>query len=49
MTRWCEDLHCLPGAGGLLDQDSKHIWLMNLVRAADHERAELEKNRKGKP
>ena len=39
LTNLCQELHCLPGAGGLLDQDSKHVWLMKLVLAAQVEKA----------
>ena len=49
MTIMCQELHCLPGAGGLLDQDSKHVWLMTLVSNAQAERAKLEQNRAGFP
>jgi hypothetical protein len=28
MTILCRELHVLPGPGGLLDQDSYHVWLL---------------------
>lgn len=37
MTRLCQALHCLPDEGGLLNQDSYHVWLMQQVLAADVE------------
>jgi hypothetical protein len=45
LTVLCRELHCLPRPGGLLDQDSYHIWLMNLVTMAQLERSELERKR----
>lgn len=45
MTLLCKQLHVLPRAGGLLDQDSFHVYGMNLVLAALNERQELEQKR----
>ena len=42
MTRLCQEFHVLPNAGGLLDQDSYHVWLMANVIEADRERDERE-------
>jgi hypothetical protein len=33
----CKVLGALPKAGGILDQDSYHIWLLNTVYAAQTE------------
>ena len=46
ITRLCEALHCLPKPGGLFDQDSYHVWLMEQVLAADAEKAALEETRR---
>jgi hypothetical protein len=43
LTLFCQEFHCLPGAGGLYDQDSYDIWRMGLVMDAQAERAEREK------
>jgi hypothetical protein len=47
MTVLCRDLHVLPQAGGLLDQDSYHIWLIQETLAVLHEKeeADLERER----
>lgn len=44
MTVLCQELHCLPHAGGLLDQDSYHVWLMRAVIAGQREKEERQKN-----
>lgn len=49
LTVLCQDLHVLPNAGGLLDQDSYHVWLMQTVMRAQNEKAELDKQRNSKP
>jgi hypothetical protein len=46
MTRLCQELHCLPNAGGLFDQDSYHVHLMKLVLEADVERANKDADRR---
>ena len=33
MTVLCRDLHVLPKTGGLLDQDSYHVWLIDKTLA----------------
>lgn len=45
MTRLCQELHCLPHAGGIKDQDARDVWLMKQVLLADIERAKLDKQR----
>jgi hypothetical protein len=45
MTVLCQEFHCLPSAGGLLDQDSYRVWQMELVTAAQTEREKLERKR----
>jgi hypothetical protein len=45
MTSLCKELHVLPRAGGLLDQDSYHVYGMGLVLAAFNERQQLEHRR----
>jgi hypothetical protein len=45
LTVMCQELHCLPSAGGLLDQDSYHVWIMNLVTSAQAERAALDRKK----
>jgi hypothetical protein len=45
MTNLCQALNCLPRAGGLLDQDSYQVWLMQKVLEAQAERAELDRKR----
>ena len=45
MTRLCQEFHVLPNAGGLLDQDSYHIWLMANVIEADREKEAQEDKR----
>lgn len=38
MTVLCRDLGVLPKAGGLLDQDSYHVWLLQETLAVLHEK-----------
>lgn len=45
MAYLCETLGCLPRPGGLLDQDSYHIYLIHSVLAA---RAEVEREQERK-
>lgn len=44
MTVLCRDLHVLPQAGGLLDQDSYHVYLIQETLAVlqEKERQEIE-------
>lgn len=35
LTRMCDAYGTLPRAGGVLDQDSYHIWLIEQVHRAD--------------
>lgn len=45
MTLLCRDLGVLPKAGGLLDQDSYHVWLIQQTLAvlAKKEKQDLDK------
>jgi hypothetical protein len=47
MTLLCRDLGVLPQAGGLLDQDAYHVWLLQetlgVLNEAEHR--EVEKQR----
>lgn len=45
LTNLCQALHTLPRAGGLLDQDSYHVWLIEQVLNAQAERAEIERRK----
>ena len=47
MTLLCRDLGVLPKAGGLLDQDSYHVWLIQQTLAVlnEKERLDLEKQK----
>jgi hypothetical protein len=40
MTLLCRDLGVLPRAGGLLDQDSYHVWLLQETLTVLHEKEE---------
>jgi hypothetical protein len=42
MTVLCRDLHVLPQAGGLLDQDSYHMYLIQETLAVLNERERQE-------
>jgi hypothetical protein len=53
MTILCRELGALPGPGGLLDQDSYHVWLlqetiqaMNKKEKRDMDQAEAKAKRK---
>lgn len=49
ITHLCQELHCLPRTGGLLDQDSFYVWMMEQVIAAEREKeARDNKNKPGK-
>lgn len=45
MTTLCRELGVLPRAGGLLEQDSYHVWLMQETIAVlnEKERIDVEK------
>lgn len=45
MTNLCQALHVLPQAGGLLDQDALHVYMIECVLSAQNERAEMERNK----
>jgi hypothetical protein len=38
ITNMCQEFHCLPREGGLLDQDSYLVWKMQIVMAAKAEK-----------
>lgn len=42
MGRTCLALQVLPRAGGLLDQDARDVFFIQVVAAADHEKSELD-------
>jgi hypothetical protein len=46
MTQLCQALNCLPGPGGLLQQDSYYVWMMQIVLHAEAEKAQREQERK---
>jgi hypothetical protein len=46
ITQLCQELHCLPSAGGLLDQDSYHVWMMGKVIDAQNERRAKDNKKK---
>lgn len=45
ITALCQQLHCLPRPGGLLDQDAHDVFLMQAVLIAQEEKAELDRKR----
>jgi hypothetical protein len=45
LANLCETLHVLPGPGGLLDQDSYHIYLISTVLQVRAEKAESDSAR----
>lgn len=45
LTRLCQAMHVLPRAGGVLDQDSYHIYMIQTVLAAQAEKDELDRKR----
>lgn len=45
LTVMCQEFHVLPNVGGLLDQDSYHVWLMEKVVTAQREKEELDHKR----
>jgi hypothetical protein len=47
LTAMCETFNCLPGAGGLLDQDPLFIFMIREVRVAQAEKAAAERSRSG--
>jgi len=46
LTVLCKELHVLPKAGGLLDQDPYHIHLLKAGLSALREKAAKEANRR---
>jgi len=42
VTNLCRTLGCLPGPGGLFDQDPYWVEVMSLVIAAQNEQEEME-------
>lgn len=42
MTSLCRQLRVLPQAGGLLDQDSYHVWLLQETLAVMNEKERLD-------
>jgi hypothetical protein len=46
-VRFCEDLHVLPKAGGLLDQDSLWVDFFRKIKEFDSIRAELDRKQPG--
>jgi hypothetical protein len=42
LASMCEALHCLPQAGGLLDQDSYYVYMLQAVLAANQKKHEME-------
>jgi hypothetical protein len=45
LTQVCQGMRALPRAGGVLDQDSYHIYMIQTVLAAQAEKAELDRKR----
>jgi len=45
LTNLCQTLHVLPRAGGLLDQDALHVYMIECVLSAQSERAEMERHK----
>lgn len=45
VVRTCQSMRCLPQAGGLLDQDSCFVFLLQVVLLADMEREQIEQKR----
>lgn len=45
MTNLCVALHCLPGPGGLLDQDHRHVETMVAVLNAQKEREDFDQHK----
>lgn len=45
LTNMCQELHCLPGPGGLLDQDAYHIHMMRCVIIAQREAEEIQRKK----
>jgi hypothetical protein len=48
ITTLCRELHVLPRPGGLLDQDSYHVWLIQetLAVLSEKEKKDIEAERK---
>lgn len=45
LTVMCQTFNVLPHPGGLLEQDSYHIYMMQCVLVAQSEKAELDQKR----
>lgn len=45
LAAMCDLFHCLPSAGGLLDQDPMYMYMMREVVVAQREKAEAERGR----
>lgn len=43
LTNLCRSLGCLPRSGGLLDQDSYHVYMMEAVLNAEQIKKERER------
>ena len=48
VTFLCKELHCLPGPGGLLDQDPYMVKLLKAGLSALHEKEEREMKKAAK-
>lgn len=44
----CEKLHTLPRAGGLFDQDSLFVYVMEHYQVAVNEREQIDNKRSGR-
>ncbi len=42
ISNMCQVYHCLPRAGGLMDQDCRMVQMLSLVSAAQQEKQEIE-------
>jgi hypothetical protein len=47
ITNLCQALQCLPGPGGLLDQDSYMMWMIEAVLVVQGEKQQLEAAKNG--
>jgi len=51
IAQMCEKLHCLPGPGGLLEQDAYYVYMLQSVynaRAQREEKDRVAKQGKGR-
>jgi hypothetical protein len=44
-VRLCQEFRTLPRTGGILDQDSYHVWLIEHVLQAQNEKQQLEEHK----